>query len=165
MIKLDRIQGTAPAKVVRISLNNNSQIIESSLNAFNSILDLNSGILDNSLVNGAVVGSIKTGDIKSVGSIGLTLDNGNITLTKGVINLLATTSEINLGQSVKLNKVTYTTSNGTSSGLNLTSFVKFKNYTSLQLLDISNVEEGVVAYNTTTKKLVLYDGSGWVNLN
>jgi hypothetical protein len=165
MINLIKIKGTEPASSVRLVLNSNLEILQASINKIDSILNLSSGNFDNSLINQNIVGEIKTGKITTTGTIGVVLINGNVNLKTGKIILESTTAEIDFNQGVKLIKKSYDTSTTPLYALNMYSMLKFKGFTSLELLDIVNPEEGLVAFNSSTKKLVLYDGTGWSNLN
>lgn len=165
MINLIKIKGTDPNSNVRLVLNSNLEILQTTINKIDSILNLSSGNFDNTAVNQNIVGEIKTGKLTTTGTIGVVLMAGNLNLKTGKIILESTTSEIDFNQGVKLTKKSYNTSTTSLFAIVANSMIKFKGFTSLELLDIVNPEEGLVAFNLSTKKLVLYDGTGWSNLN
>ena len=164
-INLIKIKGQDEASSVRIIINDDLEIIGSAINDIDSILSLSSGNFDNTAYNGSTIGSLKTGDVNSVGTTGITIQTGNLIVTAGKITFGSATAEIDMGQHVKINKVTYPTSSGTSSGLQATSFIKFAPYTSASINDIQSPDAGVVLYNSSTNKLIVRTASGWENLN
>jgi hypothetical protein len=164
MIKLIRLKGNEPSSNVRIALNSNLELIEVSLNKIDSILNLSSGTFDNTNVNSNVIGEVKTQKV-TVTTNGITLNAGNVDIKTGKLVIESDTAEIDLNQGVKLVKYFYANGNTPIYSVNLSSMFKIKGYSSAELIDIEDPDGGVLAFNSTTKKLVLYDGTGWSNLN
>lgn len=167
-ISLTTLNGTDSVSSSRITINDNFTTVLSALNKVLSIIDISTGKINNYSFNGSN-NDIETEDLVVKGSVGITVQSGNITLNNAV-GLTLVNGKITMGGATieKINK-----SSGTStlptlnfSGVSATGGTGTAGYLTIPRLTMSTIQAittphlGSLVYETTTNKLLVCIASG-----
>lgn len=156
-------------------LTDNFNIIEESVNDVISIVNIGTGKFDNS--GYGTDNNIKTGNIEAIGTNGVSITLGNLSLAIGRVIMSGASSRIEIGANVKFERITLNLSSGTIDTIDLSGTsgalsgtgpvgpVHMPRLDNATILDIQTPIPGQVVWDDTNSKLKLYDGISWVDLN
>lgn len=173
-ITLETLTPKTTISQLQLIYNNNNSILKETINKLISIIDVGTGKINNSSFG--TDNNIETQNIKLNGSIGVEVNLGNVVISTGNLRLLGTSSRIEIGTTVKLERVVKNLTIGTIDILDLTglnggvgdgtiSGIVVPRMNNGTIIDIQSPNEGLLVFDTTNKKLKLYDGTTWVDLN
>lgn len=156
-------------------LEDNFNIIKESINDLGDIINIGTGKFDNSAYG--TDNNLKTGNIESIGSTGITATLGNLNLSVGKVVMSGTGSRIEIGSAVKFERITKNLSvgtidtidlsgtSGTLTGVGSVGPLSLPRLSTATIVDITTPTDGSMVWDDTLKKLKLYDGTSWVDLN
>jgi hypothetical protein len=160
---------------LHLILNDNFKIAKESTNKLLQIIDIGTGKFDNSSFG--TDNNVETQNIKSKGPIGVEVNLGNVTISTGNLKLLGSSSRIEIGTTVKLERIVKNLTIGTTDVLDLSgtsgavsgdgtiSAIVLPRMNASNILDIQSPIEGLLAWDTTNKKVKVYNGTTWEDLN
>lgn len=155
-------------------LNGNYDIIKDTMNKLLNVIDISTGNINNSTF--ASGNSTTTANLTSTGLIGVTINLGNLTVSTGNVKLTGTSSRLEIGTTIKLERISKNLTVGTTDVLDLSgtsgaltgdgtiSGIVLPRMNVGTILDITNPIEGLLVWDTTNKVVKVYDGTSWVNL-
>jgi hypothetical protein len=165
---------TALSKTYQI-INDTNAIIQETLNKILSIVDIGTGKFNNSAF--ATDNNIETQNVISKGNVGVQVNLGHVTVATGSLKLTGTSSRIEIGTTLKVERITKNTSLGTLDIIDLTGLsgavtgdgtvagVVLPRMNNGAIIDIVSPNEGLLVWDTTNKKLKIYNGTAWEDLN
>jgi hypothetical protein len=170
-ITLTTLNGTDSIAATRITINDNFSTISAAMNSLLSIIDIATGLIDNSGYGSN--SNINTGNLTVTGSSGITVTSGNITITLGNL-VLGGAIEFGSGTNVKIKKVSKPT--GVSSSIYVLDvagasaatggtapgsigYVALPRATTSNIKDIQNPELGAIVYDVAQNVLAYCVGT------
>lgn len=156
-------------------LTDNFNIIEESINDVISIVNIGTGKFDNS--GYGTDNNIKTGNIEAIGTNGISITLGNLSLAVGRIIMSGSASRIEIGTNVKFERITLNLSVGTIDTIDLSGTsgaltgtgpvgpIHLPRLDNATILDIQTPIPGMLVWDDTNSKFKGYDGTSWIDLN
>lgn len=170
-ISLTTLNGTDSIAASRITINDNFATVGSAINSLLSIIDIATGLIDNSSFGSN--NNIVTGNLTSNGSTGITITTGSLAISTGNITL-GGRIEFGAGTNVILKRSLHNLSSGsiyvldvagytgTAAGATAPGFVGhfvIPRQTTATIKDIQNPELGSLVYDTTQNALAYCVGT------
>jgi hypothetical protein len=164
-ISLTTLNGTDSIAASRITLNDNFATVGSALNSLLSMIDIATGLIDNSSYGSN--NNIVTGALTS--NSGITINSGNITVSNGDM-ILSGKITFGSGTQVAIKRTSHNLTTGSiyildaagATGATSTGQVGYyvlPRQTTTVIKDIQNPELGAVVYDTTLSTLVYCVGT------
>jgi hypothetical protein len=173
-ISLTTLNGTDSIAASRITINDNFATVGSALNSLLSIIDIATGLFDNSTFGSN--NNIITGNIVSNGNTGVSINSGSLSIATGNITLGAGKIDFGVGTNVTIKKTSHATgpassvyvldvagytgaAAGASASGNVGAFVIPRQSTAF-IQSIQNPEVGSVVFNNALNTLCYCVASG-----